>query len=180
METSRGVSSGSSSGGVPRLFPWNFVMAGLSYVYARQVGRDEWARPSLSRSKLAPVPVKGVMGSFEERFPLLQRCLSAQPEAVRSEQKARFTSVPANFEFALTVAPEALDRTLAETELRKLAVWVKAGQNGAHVYGAGLVASDRVEETTAWLRQARAAGTKVDVSARDADGRLRLFEYHSA
>ncbi len=193
-------------GRVLRAFPWNLAMAGLSYVYARQVGREEWRwsvgsfalpfltplilaimppRPgsvaaTFSKSSLVPAPAKGVTGSFEERFPLLERCLSTQPEAIRSEQTARYTALPANFEFALTVAPGALERVLAEAQLRKLAVWVSAGPNGTQLYGAGLVASDSMEETTGWLRGARASGTRVDVASRDAGGRLQLIEYHPA
>jgi hypothetical protein len=132
------------------------------------------------RAKLVQTPRKGTAGSFEERFPLLERCLAGQPELARNEQRARFGPLPSNFEFLLTVAPDAVDRILADAELRKFLVWVNPGPNGTQLFGAGLVVSDRTEETTAWLRQGRAAGTKIDVAARDVEGRLRLFEYYCA
>ena len=188
-----------------RSFPWNCLMGGLCYSYAKQLGRDEWRWgmgglivPFLTpcilafmppkpystaadfRVKRDAPPPKSVAGSFEDRFPLLERCLSTQPEEIRSEQKARFTAIPVNFEFLMTVAPEALEKVVAEMQLRKLTPWVELGEKSAQLFGAGLVPADRREEATAWLLQVRVPGTKVDVSARDPDGRLRHFEYRSA
>lgn len=132
-------------------------MGGLCYAYAKLLGRDEWkwgvgalAIPFLTPlilafvlpkpgstaaefhpEKLAPVPIKGAVGSFEDRFPLLERCLANQPEAIRNEQSAPFAPAVANFEFVLKVAPDALARFTEQAQLRKFLIWNNAGPNGA-------------------------------------------------
>src|SRR5215472_17323103 len=60
-------------GRVLRLFPWNLAMGALSYLYAKQLGRDEWkwgvggaVVPFLTPLILAVMPAKP--GSTADEF----------------------------------------------------------------------------------------------------------------
>lgn len=194
---------------VLRRFPWNLVMGLLAYSYAIGLGRDgfRWgmgafAVPYVTPLILAFMPPnpgsvvakyrqntaprraveKSATGSFEERFPLLERSLSKAPDMTRQEQRTRFGPVTSNFEFILTANGSAVDGLAAESITRKLTVWID-GQDDTgqvQVYGAGVVRPEDIEQATAWLRLHAASGTKLDIATRDLDGRLRFFEYHLA
>ncbi len=189
-----------------RFFPWNFVLAFLAYSYARNQGREGywWALavtvfPFIAAFILAFLPAKpgstaaemrdaekqsrvespeAAAGTFEERFPLLDRSLAGGPEALRAQQRTRFEPVKANFEFLLSPNPDAISRLLTEAEVRKFTVWASHDPAGAHLYGAGLVRPDRFSETSAWLAAAGAPGSKLTVATRDRDGRLNFSEQY--
>jgi hypothetical protein len=193
-------------GTILRRFPWNLVMAGLCYAYAQQLGRDafRWAGASfffpfctplilgfmspkynstadVIRRMTAPPPrAKGASGVFEERFPLLQRCLSGMPEATCAEQRARFTAVESNYEFSLPVSRSALDRMLAEAASRNFTVWTQAGDAETQVYGAGLMQPAGIDDVATWLRGTGASGGKLSIIWRQPDGMPKIFEYYSA
>jgi hypothetical protein len=184
-------------------FPWNIVMAGVCYNYAKLLGREPffWAVGSFvfpfltplilafvpakpgsraaerKRAQPAPVFSRRATAPFEERFPLLERYLSGKPEAIRAEQMARFETVDANLEFSLYADPSTLDRILAEAEVRKFTVWADTGESGTHLFGAGRVRSDGVSEVIAWLRGVRAPGKKLMLEVLQAGGDRKFFEY---
>ena len=186
-----------------RFFPWNLIMAGICYSYAQQLGREafRWGGASFFFPFLTPlvlgfmppkfnstaytvnralaVPVaKGAAGKFDERFPLLQRCLEGKPETTNFEQLGRFAPLIANFEFTARVDPQALNRILPEAATRKFTVWPDAGPEGTRLYGAGLVQAKDTDDTTAWLKRIGMSGEKVDVAMRTPDGTLKYFEYY--
>jgi len=189
---------------VLRRFPWNFLMGGLCYMYAQQLGREaaRWALVSfvipfgtplvlafmppkfrstaynVQEALAVPAAAKGVVGTFQDRFPLLNRCLAGKPEATHIEQGQRFQAVAANFEFAAIVDPGSLDRILPEAAARQFTVWTEAGADGTHLYGASLVQVKDVESVTAWLKTAGRPGEKLDVAWRHPDGSLKFFEYY--
>ena len=195
---------GSFYGLVLRRFPWNFVMAGLCYNYAQQLGREaawwalfSFALPFVSPLVLAFVPPRfqstayeveralgkgreaiGAVGGFDERFPLLERCLAGKSNITRIEQGTRFNPVVSNFEFTALVERGAIERILAEAQTRKFTVWADAGEEGTRLYGAGMVEKPALEETTAWLKRTGLPGEKMDVSWRQPDGGLKFFEYY--
>jgi hypothetical protein len=127
------------------------------------------------QSRRAPLPAQEIKGTFEERFPLLARSLSQQTEAVRLEQMARFTPVPANFEFSMAVQEDVLPQILAEAQLREFTVWAAPGHQ---LLGAGVVSAGGFDDTIAWLRRSCAEQRKLEVSTHDSDGRIRFFEYY--
>jgi hypothetical protein len=191
-------------GSLLRRFPWNLMMAGLCYVYANQLGREgfRWAigsfvfpflaplilafMPPMSdsiaenrrRAHAVPPPAKGAAGSFETRFPLLERFLAGKPEAICAEGRTRFTPVPANYEFSLRVDPSVLDGVLAEATERKFTTWANPDQRGTQVFGAGVVQPENIDTMAAWLRKASVPGEKLMVAWRQNDGRLKFFEYY--
>jgi hypothetical protein len=183
-----------------RRFPWNLLMAAICYSYAGKIGRDtfRWSlgafvapyltplilafvpphyssRAAMVNAQNAPPRPVDIKGAFEERFPLLSRRLAEQPEAVRQEQKTRFAAAPSNFEFLITVRDGAMDVMLTDALIRKLTVWASPENQ---LFGAGVVLPAAFDETIAWLRRNCSEQTKMEVSARSADGRIKFFEYY--
>ena len=187
-----------------RFFPWNLLMAGICYSYAQQLGRESfrWAGASfvfpfctpvilgfmppkynstayaVKQALAQPAAAKGAAGKFDERFPLLQKCLEGKPESTNFEQLGRFAPVISNFEFTAKVDPSSLDRILPEAATRQFTVWPDAGSDGTRLYGAGLVQVKDVDDTTAWLKRIGMSGEKVDVAWRQSDGNMKYFEYY--
>lgn len=120
---------------------------------------------------------KAAEGSFEERFPLLTECLAGQPEVTRVGLKARFRAVKTNFEFLLPTSSEEISRLLAEAQDRGFVIWTGISGGVPLVYGAGLVRSSAVDETSRWLSSAGASGQKLAITFRDAEGILRIMEH---
>ena len=120
---------------------------------------------------------KAARGPFEERFPLLTRCLEGQPEATRAGLVALFQGVKTNFEFLLSTNPTALTRVLAEAQERGLTVWTATDGKVPLVYGAGMVKPNAVDEAGTWLASAGAPEGKLTIAFRDADGVSRFIEH---
>jgi len=115
-------------------------------------------------------------GSFEERFPLLMRCLAGQPEATRAGLQAHFQDVKVNFEFLVGMNRDAVNWLLVEAQDRGFVAWTGVVENVPLVYGAGLVRPKAVDETIRWLASAGAAGQQLTIACRDAGGSVRFIE----
>jgi hypothetical protein len=189
--------------GIIGMFPANALMAMLCYTYAGQLGRDPWvwvatsmrwpflapfilafmpakygsAADSQRRSRPREVPTKAAVGPFENRFPLLTAFLANQPPTVGAEPRARFETVPANFEFSTWVESSSLSGLLAGAGTRQLSVWTLADDSGYRALGAGMVPFAQLEPVTDWLKQA-APKRKVGVAFHPAEGPTKYFEYY--
>ncbi len=115
-------------------------------------------------------------GSFEQRFPLLVRCLAEQPEATRAGLEAHFQRVRVNFEFLVGVNRDAVTRLLLEAQDRGFVAWTGIIENVPLVYGAGMVPPKAVDEVTRWLASAGAPGQKLTIACRDQGGGVRFIE----
>jgi hypothetical protein len=119
---------------------------------------------------------RAARGSFEERFPLLLRCLEGQPEATRAGLEAHFQVVKVNFEFLVGVNRDGVTRLVLEAQDRGFVVWTGIIENVPLVYGAGLVRPKAVDETSRWLASAGVSGQKLTIACRDAAGAVRFIE----
>ena len=120
--------------------------------------------------------VRAARGSFEERFPLLVRCLAGQPEATRTGLQVHFQGVKVNFEFLLGMHPNSVNRLMWEAQGRGFVVWTGIIESVPLVYGAGLVRPKAVEATARWLASAGAPGQKLTIACRDGTGALKFIE----
>ncbi len=123
-------------------------------------------------------PARATKGTFEERFPLLTRCLAGQPQEAQVGLKAHYRKVSVNFEFLLSARPEAIPQLLQEARFRSLVAWTGSTVSGPVVYGAGLVRPAAIEETRLWLAAAGAIGQKLTIAFRDGEGMPRIIEHH--
>lgn len=192
-----------------RFFPWNVILACLAYFYASHRRGHEafwWAFgamcfPFAAPLVLACMPARWdstsamlrrtgsepatkasapIKGPIEERLPLLDRCLAGAPEETRTEQRSRFGRVAANLEFSLWVPANAAGGIATEAASRDFSVWMSPGEAVTHLYGAGKIPPGRHDATLDWLQKASAPGQVLRVSLRDAEGILRMTEYHKA
>src|ERR1700690_946445 len=115
-------------------------------------------------------------GSFEDRFPLLVRCLAGQPEATQAGLQAHFQEVKVNFEFLVGMNRDAVNWLVLEAQDRGFVAWTGVVENVPLVYGAGLVRPKDVDETTRWLGSAGAPGQKLTIPCRDAGGAGGVLE----
>lgn len=190
-------------------FPWNLILAGVVYLYARHHRGGEafwWAAGTafapylvplglvfmpasrdstaamLRRPAESPVTTQNapIEGLIEERLPLLERCLAGAPEKTRAEQRDRFARVAANLEFSLWVETSAAQLVVVEAASRDFSVWMSAGEAITHVYGAGKIPPGRRDANLDWLQKASAFGQVLRVSLREPDGTMRMAEYPTA
>jgi len=184
-------------------FPGNALMAYLCYSYANQLGRESWYWVILSlripylapfilafvppRSGSAaeaqqiaagrPVKTQAAKGPFEARFPLLAAYLPNQPEATRTEARARMEPVAANFEFCVFLGPARMDAFAAGAAARSFTLWSNPELGGARVFGAGFVPAKGLPEITNWLLAA-APEKKIATAVHRADGPTKFVEYY--
>jgi hypothetical protein len=190
-------------------FPWNLMLAGLVYLYARHHRGGEafwWAAGTAFAPYLVPLGLVFMPASrdstsamlrqvkpapattvstpvtvpIEGRLPLLQRCLAEAPEETRAEQSSRFARVAANLEFSLWVETSAAERIAVEAASRDFSVWKSVGEAATHLYGAGRIPPGRCDATLDWLRKTSAPGQALRVSLREPDGSMRMTEYPTA
>jgi hypothetical protein len=102
--------------------------------------------------------------------------LSAMPVATQAQQKARFASVPANFECSLFVANQAAERLAGEAMQKGLTVWVNMDATSTFLYGAGRVGADQFSEVMTWLRNAAEPGQKIQVGIHNPGEPIKLIE----
>jgi len=119
---------------------------------------------------------RAARGSFEERFPLLMRCLAGQPEATRAGLEAHFQGVRVNFEFLVGVNRHAVTLLVLEARDRGFVTWTGIIESVPLVYGAGMVRPKAVDEAARWLASAGAPGQKLTIACRDAGGAVRFIE----
>ncbi len=119
---------------------------------------------------------RAARGSFEERFPLLMRCLAGQPEATRAGLEAHFQGVKVNFEFLVGMNRDAVNWLVLEAQDRGFVAWTGVVENVPLVYGAGLVRPKAVDEAAQWLASAGAPGQKLTIACHDAAGAVRFIE----
>jgi hypothetical protein len=188
-----------------RRFPWNLVMAGLCYSYARQIGGDGaiWAGFSfffpfltplvlafrtpkfnstadvIQRLKAGPAKAKAASGSFAERFPLLARQLEGEPESAWAEHKQRLENVQANYEFLLALDLNNRMRMMAEASNRNFTTWMESGETHARFYGAGLVEAKDLDDTAKWLKRGAVTGGKLSIMWRQPDGVVKSLDYYA-
>jgi hypothetical protein len=58
-------------------------------------------------------------------------------------------------------------------------LWSDPGDSETHLYGAGLVQKDGLDQIAAWLKEGSVSGEKISANWRDKDGTLKLLEYYS-
>ncbi len=184
-------------------FPGNALMAFLCYTYANQLGRESWywvvgaliaphicpfvlafvpprygsvADTQRSRGR-GPMQTKAPEGPFDLRFPLLSAYLANQPEALRTEARARMDMVPVSFEFSAFAGPERLNDFLAGAAARALTVWTNPEDGGTRIFGAGLVDANIIPALTSWLLAA-APERKIATAVHPAGSPTKFFEYY--
>jgi hypothetical protein len=193
-------------GRILRHFPWNLIMAGISYTYAQQIGREAfvWAgatiiapflvplalafrSPKLNstadvirRMQAGPARAKASAGSFVDRFPLLAQYLAGKPDSVWEGHRQRFDVVMTNYEFLLALDPAARIRMIAEASNRHFTTWMDDGQTEPSFYGAGIVEMKDLEETAKWLKGGAVSGGKLSIIWRQPDGVLKSLDYYAA
>jgi hypothetical protein len=184
-------------------FPWNAIMAFLSYTYANQLGRETWYWVILGllfpwgapfvlafvppkygssaemqrRGRGRPMRTKAVAGPFDARFPLLAAYLANLPEAARTEARTRMDAVQTNFEFSAFAGPDHLDAFLAGAAARAFTVWTNPEAGGMRVFGAGLVEVKALSDVTGWL-VAAAPERKIATALHPDEGPTKYFEYY--
>ena len=189
-----------------RRFPWNLIMAGLCYSYAKQIGADSfvWACCSfifpfatplvlafrspkmnstadvIHRMMAKPAKATASTGPFVERFPLLARYLEGKPESVWDGSKDRFTPVETNYEFLLAGDPNSRMRMMAEASNRRFTTWLDDAGGDPSFYGAGFVEMGSLEDTAKWLKTGAASGGKLSIIWRQPDGVTKSFDYYAA
>lgn len=112
---------------------------------------------------------------MSENRTLLDMCLSAMPMATRIQQKARFTSVSANFEFGLFVPKQSAERLAGESMQKGFTVWGNIDSTSAFLYGAGMVGREEFTSMMTWLRNAAAPGQKIQVGIHNPNEPMKLI-----
>jgi hypothetical protein len=106
---------------------------------------------------------------------LLDICLSAMPTATQIQQKARFASVSANFEFGLFVPKPAAERLAGESMQKGFTVWGNIDSASAFLYGAGMVGRKEFTPIMTWLRNAATPGQKIQVGIHNTNEPMKLI-----
>lgn len=91
---------------------------------------------------------------------LLDQFLSHMPMSTQTQQRARFASVAASFEFGLFVPMQSANRLAGEAMQRGFTVWGNIDSTSAFLYGAGLVGQEEFTGVVGWLRGAAVPGQK--------------------
>lgn len=112
---------------------------------------------------------------MSENRTLLDMCLSAMPMATQVQQKARFASLPANFEFGLFVPKPAAERLAGESMQKGFTVWGNIDSTSAFLYGAGMVGREEFTPLMTWLRNAATSGQKIQVGIHNPGEPMKLI-----
>jgi len=110
-----------------------------------------------------------------EKNTLLDMFLSTMPTSTQAQQKTRFASVTANFEFALFVPMQAAEQLAGEAMQKGFTVWVNIDDNSAFLYGAGIVGKEAFTPVMNWIRNSAKPGQKINVGIHNIGEPMKLI-----
>ena len=94
---------------------------------------------------------------------LLESFLSVMPVETQKQQKARFASVLANFEFQLFVPKHAVELLVDEATQKGFTLWVNIDATSAFLCGAGIVSQEEFTTIINWIKDAATPDQKINV-----------------
>jgi hypothetical protein len=109
------------------------------------------------------MPVQSKNISLGNTDTLLERFLSAMSVETQVQQKARFASVAANFEFGLFVPLREVERLFDEATQKGFTAWANVDATSAFLYGAGIVGQEEFTPIMTWIRNAATPSQKINV-----------------
>lgn len=110
---------------------------------------------NLFRQKEKKLPVPGTEGT------LLFLFLSRMPMDTRTMQIDRYRNIHMNFEFALFVPFEKINKQVENTIQKGFTPWANVDANSAFLYGAGLIDRENFTPIMTWLRSITLPGEKI-------------------
>jgi hypothetical protein len=115
-----------------------------------------------------------------KKLVLLERYLSAMPDSTQIQQRSRFETVEANFEFGTWVPKDNAEQIGSVAMGKAFVVWGNIDATSAFLYGAGIVESGKVAETIVWLRNITAPGEKGHARVFQTGSDERIIEFDSS
>jgi hypothetical protein len=129
-----------------------------------------FGKSSNNTQKQFSYPTPGTKGTMLEVY------LTTMPVATQVQQKTRFASVSANFEFSAFVYMENAEKLAMEIMKKGFTVWVNSDTSSAFFYGAGMIEPDDFSELSTWLGNAAVPGQNIQFAIHNSGEPIKLIE----
>lgn len=129
-----------------------------------------WFEKLSNKNHQKTYPVLGGKGTMLEVY------LSAMPFETQVQQKSRFATVKANFEFGAFIVLQSAEQIAVEAMQKGFTVWVNSDSNSAFLYGAGMIDPDSFTVFSNWLRIAAVPGQKIQFAIHNLSEPVKLIE----